>query len=90
MTVAFHSRWMGRSGRISALRRIVEHMKQYDDVWFATREQIARHFAKEVPYDPEAFVQGTGRVKTPWDEPASNDKKPNGLPNGVHKVNGST
>ncbi|ORY23117.1 chitin deacetylase 1 [Naematelia encephala] len=55
ITVAFHSRWMGRPGRFQALRRIVEHMLQFDDVWFATREQIARHFANEHPYDPSKF-----------------------------------
>ncbi|OCF32252.1 hypothetical protein I317_06464 [Kwoniella heveanensis CBS 569] len=77
ITVAFHSRWMGRPGRFQALKRIVDHMKQFDDVWFATREQIAEHFSKTVPYDPEAFVPGTGRMKTPWTE--SSKPKVNGF-----------
>lgn len=55
ITVAFHSRWMGRPGRFQALKRIVEHMLQFDDVWFATREQIAKHFAEVHPYEPEKF-----------------------------------
>jgi hypothetical protein len=52
ITVAFHSRWMGRPGRFQALKRIVEHMLQFDDVWFATRE---KHFAEVHPYEPEKF-----------------------------------
>ncbi|WVQ70095.1 uncharacterized protein L199_008320 [Kwoniella botswanensis] len=67
ITVAFHSRWMGRPGRFQALKRIVDHMKQFDDIWFATREQIATHFAKTIPYDPAAFIPGTGRMKPPSD-----------------------
>lgn len=50
ITVALHSRWIGRPGRFQALKKIVEHFSSFDDVWFATREQIARHFAKEVPF----------------------------------------
>lgn len=26
-------------------------MNQFDDVWFATREQIARHFVSVHPYE---------------------------------------
>ena len=66
ITIAIHSRWMGRPGRFQTLKRIVEHLKQFDDVWFATREQIARGFAEQVPYDPEEFVPGTGARKLPW------------------------
>jgi hypothetical protein len=29
---------------------MVEYFASHDDVWFATREQIARHFKKEFPY----------------------------------------
>ncbi|GAA6002590.1 hypothetical protein JCM10207_007579 [Rhodosporidiobolus poonsookiae] len=53
VTIALHGRWIGRPGRFQALKRIVEELKgKYgDDVWFATREQIARHFAAEMPYE---------------------------------------
>ncbi|KAM0746553.1 chitin deacetylase 1 [Meredithblackwellia eburnea MCA 4105] len=54
ITVALHSRWIGRPGRFQALKKIVEHMMQFDDVWFATREQIARHFKEQFPYEPKA------------------------------------
>ncbi|ORY82930.1 hypothetical protein BCR35DRAFT_331305 [Leucosporidium creatinivorum] len=53
ITVALHSRWIGRPGRFQALKRIVEHFASFDDVWFATKEQTCRHFAKEIPYVPK-------------------------------------
>ncbi|WVR08412.1 hypothetical protein IAU60_005467 [Kwoniella sp. DSM 27419] len=49
ITVALHSRWIGRPGRFQALKRIVEHFASFDDVWFATREQIARHWVATYP-----------------------------------------
>ncbi|WVF66412.1 hypothetical protein IAT40_001152 [Kwoniella sp. CBS 6097] len=49
ITVALHSRWIGRPGRFQALKRIVEHFTSFDDVWFATREQIARHWVETYP-----------------------------------------
>lgn len=33
---------------------MIEHMTSFDDVWFATREQIADHWIKEHPYVPKA------------------------------------
>ncbi|BGP44820.1 hypothetical protein JCM10450v2_000635 [Rhodotorula kratochvilovae] len=47
VTVALHGRWIGRPGRMQTLKRIVEAMTKSGDIWFATREQIARHW-KEV------------------------------------------
>ncbi|WWC62254.1 uncharacterized protein I303_104850 [Kwoniella dejecticola CBS 10117] len=49
ITVALHSRWIGRPGRFQALKRMVEHFASFDDVWFATREQIARHWVETYP-----------------------------------------
>ncbi|KAK4697070.1 hypothetical protein P7C70_g8271, partial [Phenoliferia sp. Uapishka_3] len=56
ITIALHARWIGRPGRFQALKRIVEHVASFDDVWFATREQIARHFVKEFPYEENLKV----------------------------------
>ncbi|GAA6033761.1 hypothetical protein JCM8097_004421 [Rhodosporidiobolus ruineniae] len=53
ITVALHTRWIGRPGRFQALKRIVNHFKQFDDVAFMTREQIARQFSKAHPYEKE-------------------------------------
>jgi hypothetical protein len=33
---------IGRPGRSAALDRFIEYAKQFDGVWFATREAIAR------------------------------------------------
>lgn len=53
ITVALHSRWIGRPGRFPAWKRIIEHFTSFDDVWFATREQIARHWTETYPYSPK-------------------------------------
>jgi peptidoglycan/xylan/chitin deacetylase (PgdA/CDA1 family) len=42
MSIGLHPRMVGRPGRIRALREFFHHAKQYPDVWFATREEIAR------------------------------------------------
>jgi allantoinase len=44
MSIGLHLRMIGRPGRISALDRIVGHMKQKGGAWFATRRQIAEHW----------------------------------------------
>ncbi len=48
MSVGLHCRIIGRPGRIVALRRFLEYTNSFDDVWFATREQIARHWIGNV------------------------------------------
>lgn len=42
MSVGLHPRIIGRPGRIRGLRAFIDHAKQFDDVWFATREEIAK------------------------------------------------
>jgi peptidoglycan/xylan/chitin deacetylase (PgdA/CDA1 family) len=44
MSIGLHLRMIGRPGRIAALDRIVDHMKEKGAVWFATRQQIATHW----------------------------------------------
>jgi peptidoglycan/xylan/chitin deacetylase (PgdA/CDA1 family) len=39
----FHPNLMGRPGRIDMLYRLFEYMKSFDDVWWATSEEIARY-----------------------------------------------
>lgn len=46
MSIGLHLRMIGRPGRIAALDRIIDHMKQKGSVWFATRRQIAEHWLK--------------------------------------------
>jgi peptidoglycan/xylan/chitin deacetylase (PgdA/CDA1 family) len=42
MSIGLHPRMIGRPGRIRSLRRFIEHAKAFPDVWFASREEIAR------------------------------------------------
>jgi putative urate catabolism protein len=49
MSVGLHCRIVGRPGRIAGLRRFLEHVTACDDVWVATRADIARHWRAEHP-----------------------------------------
>lgn len=44
MSIGMHCRLLGRPGRIMAMRRFLEYVTQFDDVWFCTREEVARHW----------------------------------------------
>lgn len=44
MSVGLHCRIAGRPGRTPALERFLEHVQACDDVWVATRAEIARHW----------------------------------------------
>jgi allantoinase len=37
-----HARLFGQAGRLSGLREVIEHVLSLQDVWIATREEIAR------------------------------------------------
>lgn len=49
LSIGLHCRLIGRPGRAAALRRAIEYFRSHDGVWFATRLQIAEHWAKEHP-----------------------------------------
>ena len=44
MSVGMHARILGRPGRIMAMRKFLEYVRTFDDVWFCTRKQIADHW----------------------------------------------
>lgn len=50
MSVGLHCRLVGRPGRVQSLRRFLEYAKSHDQVWFARRIDIARHWRKVHPY----------------------------------------
>ncbi len=50
MSVGLHCRLAGRPGRAEALRRFLDHVRAHDDVWIATRGQIAAHWAVAHPH----------------------------------------
>ncbi|MCE8512908.1 allantoinase PuuE [Ruegeria pomeroyi] len=49
MSIGLHCRLIGRPGRVMALQRFLEYAQGHADVWFATRLQIAEHWAREHP-----------------------------------------
>ncbi|MSQ63981.1 MAG: hypothetical protein EXR33_09155 [Betaproteobacteria bacterium] len=44
LTIGLHLRIVGRPARISGLDEILRHMTQKGQVWFARRDEIARHW----------------------------------------------
>lgn len=49
MSIGLHCRLAGRPGRAQALQDFLEYARSHDGVWFATREEIADHWAKTNP-----------------------------------------
>lgn len=48
MTVGLHLRIIGRPGRIAGLERFLAHAAGKPGVWFARRDEIARHWLKAI------------------------------------------
>ena len=44
-----------------AIQRFLDHARSHDGVWFATRLDIARHWAREHPYQPRQRPSQMGR-----------------------------
>jgi hypothetical protein len=42
MSIGLHPRIIGRAGRVRGLRYFIDYARQFPDIWFATREEIAR------------------------------------------------
>lgn len=77
LSIGLHCRLIGRPGRAMALKRALKHFAKHDGVWFATREQIADHWANLHPpaegtapsdMDRETFVAEFGGMfeHSPW------------------------
>lgn len=49
LSIGLHCRLVGRPGRVMALKRFLDYVHGHDDVWFATRLQIAGHWARTHP-----------------------------------------
>ncbi|UQV24088.1 allantoinase PuuE [Vibrio sp. J383] len=52
MSVGLHCRLIGRPGRIAALRRFLDYVKQHDSVWLCRRIDIANYWHQHHPYQP--------------------------------------
>ena len=77
LSIGLHCRLMGRPGRAEALRRFLDYAWGHDDVWFATRQEIAQHWAATHPAQQnprpstmgkDAFVKAYGSIfeHSPW------------------------
>lgn len=47
MSIGLHCRIIGRPGRIKALERFLQYAQSFENVWFARRIDIAKHWHKE-------------------------------------------
>ena len=50
MSFGLHLRIVGRPGRFVWLERFINHVVSRDDVWIASRAEIARHWSDRYPY----------------------------------------
>jgi OHCU decarboxylase len=77
LSIGLHCRLVGRPGRAAALKRALDYMAAHEGVWFATRLQIAEHWAATHPppshprpseMDRETFVGAYGGIfeHSPW------------------------
>ena len=46
MSVGLHCRLIGKPGRIQSLKKFIDYILKYDDVWICKRIDIARHWIK--------------------------------------------
>ena len=49
MSVGLHCRLVGRPGRIQSLKRFLEYVLSYEDVWICKRIDLAKHWIKNYP-----------------------------------------
>ena len=77
LSIGLHCRLIGRPSRAAALKRALDYFQSHEGVWFATRLEIAEHWAREHPpvntprpseMDRETFVAKFGGVfeHSPW------------------------
>ena len=46
MSVGLHCRLIGRPGRIQSLKRFIDYVSKFDDIWICKRVDIAKHWIK--------------------------------------------
>jgi peptidoglycan/xylan/chitin deacetylase (PgdA/CDA1 family) len=50
MSMGLHCRIIGRPGRARGLDRFLAYVREHQDVWVATRADVARHWRAVHPY----------------------------------------
>ncbi|OUS33339.1 OHCU decarboxylase [Rhodobacterales bacterium 56_14_T64] len=77
MSIGLHCRLIGRPGKIAGLKRFIDYIQGFDDVWCPRRIDVAQHWAKTHPHqryerpsqmDQAAFVGKYGSIfeHSPW------------------------
>ncbi len=56
LSLGLHDRLIGRPGRAVGFARLLDHMQSHDRVWFATGEEIARHWMTVHPAPAEPAI----------------------------------
>ena len=51
MTVALHSCISGRLGRIQAIRKFLDYLASFKDIWVTNRYEIAKHWCEQHLYE---------------------------------------
>ena len=46
MSVGLHCRLIGRPGRIQSLKKFINYIIKFKDIWICKREDIAKHWIK--------------------------------------------
>ena len=54
MSVGIHMRIAGHPGRAAGLERFLDYVASFEDVWVCRRDDIAKHWIAEHPYQPPA------------------------------------
>jgi allantoinase len=49
MSIGLHSRIIGRPGRMAGLLRVLDQLRERDDIWLTRRDDIARFWREQVP-----------------------------------------
>lgn len=50
LSIGLHCRIIGRPGKIAGLIKFIEYIKQFDDIWLCTRQQVAEHWVQQYPH----------------------------------------
>lgn len=77
MNIGLHCRLIGRPGKLAGLKKFIEYIKGFDDVWTPRRIDIAKHWAATHPHRRKAkpsqmskddFVAKFGAIfeHSPW------------------------
>ena len=53
MSIGLHCRLIGRPGRFQSLKKFIQHISSYNDIWIAKRVDIARFWIKNFPFKEE-------------------------------------